>query len=61
VEAMRMALARNVLGDEAKAASPEAERLAKYALAVEERLASYGIEHFSAGKIGFPSPETGGL
>jgi cytochrome b pre-mRNA-processing protein 3 len=60
VEVMRLALARNVLGDEAKAASPEVERLAKYVLAIEEKLASYGIEHFSAGKIGFPPPETGG-
>lgn len=61
VEALQLALARNVLGDEARAAAPEAQRLAKYALAIEERLASCSIEHFAAGKIGFPPPETGGL
>ena len=58
--ALRLALARNVYGDEARAASPEAGRLAAYVRAIEARLASYDLDHFLSGKVGYPDPaETG--
>lgn len=59
--ALRLALARNVARDEAAAESSEVRALAAYARAVEERLATYDLDHFLAGKIGFPAPSnTGG-
>ena len=54
--ALRLALARNVYGDEARAASPEGGRLAAYALAIDARLATYDLDHFLSGKVGYPDP-----
>lgn len=58
-QALRLALARNVLRDEALAETPEIHRLAAYALAIEAHLAAYELDHFLSGKIGFPHPATG--
>lgn len=57
--ALRLALARNVARDESAADSPETRRLAAYVHAVEARLATYELDHFLNGKIGFPAPQTG--
>ncbi|MDB5644084.1 MAG: ubiquinol-cytochrome c chaperone [Hyphomicrobiales bacterium] len=57
--ALRVALARNVLRDETRADAPETHRLAAYVRAVEARLATYDLNHFLAGTIGFPAPKTG--
>jgi cytochrome b pre-mRNA-processing protein 3 len=54
--ALREALARNVYGDPALASSPEAQRLAAYVHAVESALATYDLDHFLGGKIGYPDP-----
>jgi cytochrome b pre-mRNA-processing protein 3 len=58
-QALGLALARNVLRDETRADSAEAKRLAAYAFAIETRLATYDLDHFLSGKIGFPAPVTG--
>ncbi len=58
--ALRVALARNVLSDENGADTPQAHALSAYVLALDAALATYGIEHFLAGRIGFPVPETKG-
>ena len=55
-EALRLALARNVYGDEAQASSAQARRLALYAMAVETALGQYGLDHFLSGQIGYPNP-----
>ena len=57
--ALRLALARNVARDESRVDSPEMHRLADYARAVDARLATYDLDHFLSGKIGFPAPSTG--
>jgi cytochrome b pre-mRNA-processing protein 3 len=57
--ALRLALARNVARDEARADTPEIHRLAAYVRAIDARLAGYGLDHFLNGKIGFPTPDTG--
>jgi cytochrome b pre-mRNA-processing protein 3 len=57
--ALRLALARNVARDEAKADTPEIHRLADYTRAIDARLDSYDPDHFLNGKIGFPAPDTG--
>jgi cytochrome b pre-mRNA-processing protein 3 len=56
---LRLALARNVMRDEARADSPEIHRLAAYTRAIEAQLAGYGLDHFLDGKIGFPAIDTG--
>ena len=58
--ALRDALARNVYGDAARAASTEVQRLAAYIMAVEQTLASYDLDHFLRGPVGFPDPASGG-
>ena len=58
-QALRVALARNVMRDEARAESPEANRLAAYVSDVEAQLATYDLDHFLSGKIGFPAPAAG--
>jgi cytochrome b pre-mRNA-processing protein 3 len=57
--ALCLALARNVLRDETRADAPETCRLAAYARSLEARLATYDLNHFLAGTIGFPAPPTG--
>jgi cytochrome b pre-mRNA-processing protein 3 len=57
--ALRLVLARNVLRDEARADAPESHRLAAYIRAIEAQLATYDLNHFLAGAIGFPVPQTG--
>jgi SAM-dependent methyltransferase len=57
--ALRLALARNVLRDETRTDAPEAHRLAAYACAIEVQLATYDLNHFLSGTIGFPAPQTG--
>lgn len=54
--ALRLALARNVLGDEALATSPQATQLAQYVRAVEQKLTTYDLDHFLSGVIGYPDP-----
>jgi cytochrome b pre-mRNA-processing protein 3 len=55
-DALRLALARNVYGDEAKASSAHAKRLASYAMAVVSTLGQYELDHFLSGQIGYPNP-----
>ena len=55
-DALRLALARNVYGDEAQASSGPAKRLALYAMAVESTLGHYELDHFLSGQIGYPNP-----
>jgi cytochrome b pre-mRNA-processing protein 3 len=57
--ALRLALARNVLRDEARADAPETHRLAAYARSIDVQLARYDLTHFLSGTIGFPVPQTG--
>ena len=55
-EALRLALARNVYGDETQAASSQTKRLAHYAMAIESALGQYELDHFLSGQIGYPDP-----
>jgi cytochrome b pre-mRNA-processing protein 3 len=55
-DALRLALARNVYGDEAQASSAHAKRLASYAMAVVSTLGQYELDHFLSGQIGYPNP-----
>ncbi len=55
-DALRVALARNVCGDEARAGSSEMQHLAHYAMAVETALGRYELDHFLSGQIGYPDP-----
>ena len=57
--ALRLALARNVLRDETRTDAPETHRLAAYARSLEVQLATYDLNHFLNGTIGFPAPQTG--
>ncbi len=57
--ALRLALARNVLRDETRTDAPETHRLAAYARSLEVQLATYELNHFLNGTIGFPAPQTG--
>lgn len=59
-DALRLALARNALGGEDRAETPEAYRLTRYARAVDAALSSYDIDHFTSGRVGFPAPPTTG-
>jgi cytochrome b pre-mRNA-processing protein 3 len=57
---LRRALARNVLRDETRADGPEMRALAAYVHAVEAHLATLPLDHFLAGRIGFPAPDAQG-
>lgn len=52
--ALRLALARNVHGDETRAEDLQIAALAAYVHRVEATLAGYDLAHFAAGRIGFP-------
>ena len=56
--ALRLALARNIFGNEGQQDSVEAGRLAAYVQAVEARLAQYQLAHFLSGQIGYPDPHS---
>jgi len=58
--ALREALARNVYGDPARASSPEAARLAAYVKNIDAALATYTLDHFLSGQIGYPDPASQG-